>query len=239
MDLLLTVIVSTLLAGLAMPFGAVIACVEKIEQQWLEEEFRHSVTAFGGGALLSAVALVLVPDGIAHLKPMAACIWFIVGGFSFMLLDIILHKINTPASQLAAMLSDFIPESIALGAAFAMGQSSAFLLAGLIALQNLPEGFSAYRELNSTSAYKPKRILIMFSLMAFLGPIAGISGYLWLSGYPEIIAAIMLFASGGILYSIFQDLAPQVKLEKHWGPPMGAVLGFVLGMLGLMMTVKT
>ena len=46
----------------------------------------------------------------------------------------------------------------------------------------------------------------------------------------------MLFASGGILYSIFQDLAPQVKLEKHWVPPMGALLGFVLGMLGLMLT---
>jgi len=46
----------------------------------------------------------------------------------------------------------------------------------------------------------------------------------------------MLFASGGILYSIFQDLAPQVKLEKHWAPPMGALLGFVLGMLGLMLT---
>jgi len=69
-----------------------------------------------------------------------------------------------------------------------------------------------------------------------LGPIAGVSGYLWLSESYEIISAIMLFASGGILYSIFQDLAPQVKLEKHWMPPMGAVLGFVLGMYGLMIT---
>jgi len=137
---------------------------------------------------------------------------------------------------LAAMLSDFIPESIALGAAFATGSSSAYLLAGLIALQNIPEGFSAYRELSSTNAYKPKKIIIMFTLMALLGPIAGVSGYLWLSESYEIISAIMLFASGGILYSIFQDLAPQVKLEKHWMPPMGAVLGFVLGMYGLMIT---
>ena len=51
-----------------------------------------------------------------------------------------------------------------------------------------------------------------------------------------IIAGIMLFASGGILYSIFQDLAPQVTLEKHWAPPMGAVLGFMFGMLGLIIT---
>lgn len=236
MSVLMTVILSTLVAGLAMPLGATIACFEKIDKQWVEEELRHSVMAFGGGALLSAVALVLVPEGIVHLEPFTACIWFIVGGLSFMMLDILLTKMNTPASQLAAMLADFIPESIALGAAFATGSNSAFLLAGLIALQNLPEGFSAYRELNTASSYKPKKIILMFILMALLGPISGVSGYLWLSEHHEVIAAIMLFASGGILYSIFQDLAPQVKLEKHWAPPMGAVFGFVLGMLALMMT---
>jgi ZIP family zinc transporter len=236
MSVLLTVIVSTFLAGLAMPLGAALAYFEKIGNDWLEQELRHSVMAFGGGALLSAVALVLVPEGIENLDILPACIWFIVGGFSFMALDIYLKKIDTPASQLAAMLADFIPESIALGAAFATGSSSAYLLAGLIALQNLPEGFSAYRELSASSTYKPQKIIMVFALMAVLGPIAAVSGYLWLSESPKIIGAVMLFASGGILYSIFQDLAPQVKLENHWAPPMGAVLGFTLGMLGLMLT---
>ncbi|GAA5140468.1 ZIP family metal transporter [Thalassotalea piscium] len=234
--MLLTVILSTLLAGLAMPFGALIARFENIQQKWLEEELRHGIMAFGGGALLSAVALVLVPEGIAEHSPITACIWFIVGGVAFMLLDILLKKINTPASQLAAMLSDFIPESIALGAAFATGNSSAFLLAGLMALQNLPEGFSAYRELNAKPTYKPYKIIIVFTLMALLGPVFGVSGYLWLAQHPETVAAIMLFASGGIIYSIFQDIAPQVKLENHWAPPIGALLGFSLGMFGLMMT---
>lgn len=236
MDALLIVILSTLLAGLAMPLGALIARVEKIGENWLEEELRHSVTAFGGGALLSAVALVLVPDGIEHLNALSACAWFVLGGFGFMALDIYLKKTNTPASQLAAMLSDFIPESIALGAAFAMGGENAFLLAAIIALQNLPEGFSSYRELNAASVYKPAKIIMLFCLMAMLGPLAGISGYLWLADYPMIVASIMLFASGGILYSIFQDLAPQARLENHWAPPMGAVFGFVFGLLGLMLT---
>ena len=236
MTTLFIVIACSLLSGLAMALGAVFAYFEKIDNQIIEDELRHGITAFGAGALLSAVALVLVPEGIENLMPLTASIRFITGGICFMLLDIFLKKINTPASQLAAMLSDFIPESIALGAAFATGNSNAFLLAALIALQNLPEGFSAYRELNSTAAYKPKKIILMFALMAILGPISGISGYLWLSEFPEAISAIMLFASGGILYSIFQDLAPQVKLEKHWAPPMGALLGFVLGMLGLMLT---
>ncbi|WP_077341670.1 ZIP family metal transporter [Pseudocolwellia agarivorans] len=235
MHLLIIVIVSTLLAGLAMTLGAAIA---SIKRGWINDEIQHGVIAFGGGALLSAVALVLVPEGITHTEPLWACVCFIAGGFCFMCLDIYLKKKNTPASQLAAMISDFIPESIALGAAFATGNNNAFLLAAIIALQNLPEGFSAYRELNESPSFNTRKILIMFTLMAFLGPIAGVSGYLWLSGYPVIIAAIMLFASGGILYSVFQDLAPKVKLENHWAPPMGAVLGFVLGMYGLMITTS-
>lgn len=234
--MLLIVIASTLLAGLAMPLGAVLACVEKIRPSWIEEEFRHSVMAFGGGALLSAIALVLVPEGIAYLEPASASIFFITGGLAFMALDVFFAKTNTPASQLAAMLSDFIPESIALGAAFATGSHSAFLLAGLIALQNIPEGFNAYRELSASSSYKRITIISFFSLMALLGPVAGVSGYFWLGNSPVIISAMMLFASGGILYSIFQDIAPQVKLEKHYAPPMGAILGFVLGLIGLMLT---
>jgi ZIP family zinc transporter len=238
MSLLLTVLATTLLAGLAMPLGALIAHFENVSSEWLEQEFRHSVMAFGGGALLSAVALVLVPEGIAHLDPLPACMWLMVGGLSFMALDIYLNKIDTPATQLAAMLADFIPESIALGAAFATGSNNAFLLAALIALQNVPEGFSAYRELNASSAYRPKKIIILFCLMAVLGPIAAMCGYLWLSESPKVISAVMLFASGGILYSIFQDLAPQAKLENRWAPPMGAVFGFGLGMLGLMLTTS-
>jgi ZIP family zinc transporter len=58
-----------------------------------------------------------------------------------------------------------------------MGNSSALLLVGLIALQNLPESFSAYRELNSRSAYKPQKIKIIFAIMEALGPMAGVTGY--------------------------------------------------------------
>ena len=233
---IVTVIVATLIAGLAMPLGAVIASVEKIKQEWLENEFRHGVVAFGGGALLSAVALVLVPEGIEVLSPLYACSLFLLGGLGFMWLDIYLKAQNTSASQLAAMLSDFIPESIALGAAFATGSSNALLLAGLIALQNIPEGFGAYRELKSSTHYRAIKIILIFSLMAMLGPISGVVGFLWLADYPTIIGGIMLFASGGILYSIFQDIAPQVKLDNHWAPPMGAVFGFMLGLLGFMYT---
>ncbi|MEZ6108446.1 MAG: hypothetical protein R3B96_20695 [Pirellulaceae bacterium] len=49
------------------------------------------------------------------------------------------------------------------------------------------------------------------------------------------MAAVMLFAAGGILYLVFQDIAPQARLKRHWSPPLGAVAGFLLGVIGQML----
>ena len=225
----------TLGAGLAMPFGALIGSFGQREDRFIEIEFSHTVMAFGGGALLSAVALVLVPDGIEALSPLTASLCFLLGGLCFMGLDIVLMRSATPASQLVAMLLDFVPESLALGAAFAIGNSSAFLLAILIALQNIPEGFNAFRELSNAAHYRDSTIILIFTAMAFLGPLSAVGGYYWFSDHTSVLAMTVMTAAGGILYSVFQDIAPKVKLEKHWSPPMGAVLGFMLGMIGEML----
>jgi len=45
----------------------------------------------------------------------------------------------------------------------------------------------------------------------------------------------MLFCAGGILYLTFQDIAPQAKLERAWAPPLGAVVGFLIGLTGYML----
>lgn len=215
-----------------MPIGASIAAVERISPRWLEAEVRHGVIAFGGGALLSAVALVLVPRGVSDLSSLLVVACFASGAIIFMVLDIRLAANNTPFSQLTAMLSDFVPEALALGAIFTSSKGAGFLLAGIIALQNMPEGFNAYRELKVSTKYSRLKILAAFALMALLGPIAGTVGYFLLSDYPKIVSGIMLFAAGGILYIIFQDIAPQSRLKNYWAPPLGAVAGFLLGVLG-------
>ncbi len=235
MDDWLTIILLTSLAGAAMPLGAAVACVERVRPQWIKQEFRHGVIAFGGGALLSAVALVLVPEGAAKLPTLLVAVCFGTGGVTCMALDVLLDSIKSPSGQLVAMLSDFIPEAIALGATVAAGGDSALLLAGLMALQNLPEGFNSCRELTSATKISSANVVIAFTLLALFGPIAGLAGLWWLSGYPGVVAGTMLFAAGGILYIVFQDIAPQVRLQNRWLPPLGAVAGFLLGIVGQMM----
>lgn len=229
---LLQILLLTLIAGLAMPLGAALASVERIRPRWLETEVRHSVIAFGGGALLAAVALVLVPEGSAGLSLAPIVMCFAAGGIAFMLLDRWLAANGTPASQLMAMLSDFVPEAMALGATFSVSSQGGMLLAGIIALQNVPEGFNSYRELAKATHYRRRTIVGGLALMALLGPVAGVVGYFLLSDTPQVVSGIMLFAAGGILYIIFQDIAPQARLKKHWAPPLGALAGFLLGLAG-------
>ncbi|MFW5735480.1 MAG: hypothetical protein ACOCWR_10505 [Oceanidesulfovibrio sp.] len=58
---LVWVAVLTTPAGAAMPLGALAGRVEHLQPRWLEEEFRHGVIAFGGGVLLAAASLALIP----------------------------------------------------------------------------------------------------------------------------------------------------------------------------------
>ncbi|MHC2067176.1 ZIP family metal transporter [Bremerella sp. T1] len=228
----ITVTLLTLMAGLSMPIGALLARLEHIHPDWLEKEFRHAVMAFGGGALFSAVALVLVPEGIKELPAHYSVFWFVLGGLIFCGLDVLLARYHSPTTQLVAMLSDFIPEAMALGAAFAVEGNTGLLLALLIALQNLPEGFNAYREMNEGPGISGFRIVMVFGLLALLGPVAGLGGFFFLAKFPAVVAAIKLVAGGGILFLVFQDIAPQARLENTWAPALGAVLGFALGLLG-------
>ena len=229
-----TLLIIALCAGLAMPAGALLGFVERVFPAWLDEELRHGILAMGAGALMSAVALVLVPEGVKALSVTAASASFLTGSLAFMGLDIWLAKHQFSASQLVSMLIDFIPESIALGTAAAIGSGSV-LLGLLVAVQNFPEGFNAFRELKEQGHFSERKIISLFTLMAFSGPVMALIGYYWLADYPAVISAIMLFAAGGILYSLLQDIAPQVKIDNHWAPPLGGVLGFLIGLLGYML----
>lgn len=80
MSLFQEALVLSLLAGIAIPIGGLISSYENIRPNWLQKELRHSVIAFGGGVLISAVALVLVPEGIKELSLSAVMLSFFLGG---------------------------------------------------------------------------------------------------------------------------------------------------------------
>ena len=155
----------------------------------------------------------------------------LTGGAAFMLLDRSQTRRRHATPQFAAMAADFLPESLALGGMFAPDAEGAVLLALLIGLQNLPEGFNAWREL-ATAPGKRRGAFVRMLGLALLGPACGLAGWFWLVDHEPVLGGIMLFAAGGILYVTFQNIAPQSRLEHHWAPPLGAVLGFALALAG-------
>lgn len=213
-----------------MPLGAALARIESLKPDWLHDEGRHGVIAFGGGALFAAVALVLVPEGADRLPAVPAVFLFLLGGVSFAALDRLIAGRKGPGAQFIAMLSDFLPEAAALGALLAGDPGTGILLMCIIILQNIPEAFNACREMMATNP--TARTLPFFLMLVPLGPLAAWLGHDLLMEAPYWLGGVMIFAGGGILYLIFEDIAPQVRLEKTWLPPLGGILGFALGLAG-------
>jgi len=222
------------LAGLAIPLGAILARYAHIANRQIADQVMHTIVAFGGGALLSAIALVLVPAGVDALSPFIAVSLFFGGGIVFFIVDKMLERSGGGGALMLAMLLDFLPEALALGALLATEAATAKLLAFMIFLQNVPEGFSAFREMFKPEKSNGAKIIMTFFALALLGPLCAGVGLVFLSDAPETLGAIMMFAAGGILYLLFQDIAPESHISGTGFPALGAVAGFALGLAGEM-----
>jgi len=221
------------IAGITVFLGGIIANYfsHHIKESPVKYEITHTLMSFGAGIILSAVALVLIPRGMEELDIIPLAILFLIGTLLFMLLDRYLAKQGGQVSTLLAMMMDFIPESIALGAVFSSAPSTAFLLAIIIGLQNLPEAFNSFRDL-VISGYSTKKTLAIFLVLSICGIPSALAGHFFLSQYPELTAYLMIFASGGIFYLLIQDIIPQSKLANNYLTPIGASLGFLVGIVG-------
>jgi len=199
----------------------------------VKAEIIHGSIAFGGGILMAAVALVLIPEGMQALSLVPMIIFFLAGAIAFFFIDRYIERKGGTMAQLLGMLSDFVPEAIAMGAVFSSNPQLGILLAIIIGIQNFPEAFNAYLDLRSS--YSTSKCLMILFLLSFSGVASASVGYFFLSGMPMVIGALMLFSSSGVIYLIFQDIAPLSRIKKNWIPALGACFGFLIGMIGLKM----
>ncbi len=234
MNQLTIIIIASWLAGVTAFGGGVIAWATGGANTDAKREVTHGIIAFGGGILIAAVAFALIPKAMDALGPVGLSAMFCAGGLGFCVLDAHLSRSGDTMAQFLAMLIDFLPEALALGAVFGQDHRLGILLAAFIGAQNLPEGFNAFREMTAFGIKSRMALMILLSV-SLLGPVAACSGYFFLQDHVEVTASIMAFAGGGIMYLIFQDIAPKSKIRKHWIPALGAVLGFAVGMIGKQM----
>jgi len=229
---MMQLILFSFFSGVTIFFGGILAyAAERHLKKQIETHILHWSVAFGGGILVAAVGFVLVPKGIAEFSMVPMIFIFLAGALSFFWIDRAIEKKGGLLAQTMAMLMDYIPEAMALGAVFAHDHKLGMLLALFIGFQNLPESFNAYFDLRA-GHQSAREILMIFFVLSFLGIFATLTGRFVLDQTPRLTAGIMLFAGGGILYLIFQDIAPSSKLRNHWDTALGANFGFLVGMIG-------
>jgi len=231
--MLTSIILFSGFAGITVFIGGLFAYYfnHHVKESPVKYEIIHTLMSFGAGIILSALAFVLVPKGMEELSLIPLAVSFLLGAVLFMFLDQYLTKKGGQTATLLAMMMDFIPESIVLGAVFALDPSMAALLAVFIGLQNLPEAFNSYRDLVQ-SGFNAKKTLLIFFGLSFFGIIAALTGHFLLADSPGLTAHLMTIASGGILYLLIQDIIPESKLNKNYLTSLGATLGFLAGIIG-------
>lgn len=224
-------------AGFAAFCGSLFGWLDETGKNWFKASSRRAITAFGGGALIGAVGLVLVPHGMESQPVWLALLTFLAGGAAFLLVDRTLQRHGTPVSQLIALNLDFIPEALVLGAVISNNYNMALFLAIIISAQNLPEGYNAYREIRRAhDSFLSQHVLQIMALAIVIGPLAALAGYSLFTLDSLILGSVMTFCAGGILYLVFEDVAPEAHAPGDWNPAFGAVIGFAVALIGFGLT---
>ena len=184
-----TVFFYALFSGLTIFLGGLLGRFLHVRDATLNVDIHHTMVAFAGGVLFAAVALVLTPPGIAAFSISVIAVLFVGGAACFALLTVVIERAGGKYGQVLALLSDFAPEAVALGAVFMSNPQQGALLAFFVGLQNFPEGYSAYCELRGGKSDGGKKALVILFALAFIGPIAALSGWHLLSMRSDIVAA--------------------------------------------------
>ena len=235
--MILDIVIMSGIAGFSAFCGSLFGWLDETKISWFNDGARRAIMAFGGGALIGAVALVLVPHGMESQPLGLALLTFLAGGAAFLLIDRTLQKRGTPVSQLIALNLDFIPEALVLGAVISSDYNMALFLAIIISAQNLPEGYNAYREIRrSHDGFLSHHVLRIMALAVVIGPLAALAGFSLFTLDSLILGSVMTFCAGGILYLVFEDVAPEAHAPGDWNPAFGAIIGFAVALIGYGLT---
>jgi zinc transporter, ZIP family len=200
--------------------------------------------AFGGGALIAAVAYELVIEAF-QIHVQLAAVGFTAGALTFYVGDSILdrrgaegRKSMTGESQLAANASaivlgtvlDGIPESFVLGATLIQGGGVVpiAVVVGVFA-SNVPEALSGSVGLMS-AGWSRRRVLLMWSAVVGVSVLATVAGWYLLDKVPATDGAFtMAFAAGALLVMLADTLMPEAFELGGREAGLVTALGFAVG----------
>ena len=243
-DGLLPVLITALGVGGATVIGAVLGFMFKK----LSHKFSDIVLSFAAGVMLAAAIIGLILPSLEEGGKFGIVIT-IVGIFSgaacLNLLDRLvphLHKFvgsdaeahtNADLSKVLlfvlAIAIHNLPEGIAAGVGFGSGDTTqAFVIAGGIALQNIPEGMVIIAPMLAAGVSPKKTLLCAFGT-GFIEVIGTLIGFFAVNISAAVLPFALAFAGGTMLYVISDEMIPETHSHGHErGATYALLVGFCL-----------
>ncbi len=233
--------------GGATVIGAVIGfCFKR-----LSHRFSDTILSFAAGVMLSAAVIGLILPSVDYGGEHG--IWITIGGIfvgalSLNLIDKLvphLHRFvgvgeeSHPSSKLnkvllfvMAIAIHNLPEGIAAGVGFGSGDSThALVIAGGIALQNIPEGMVIIAPMLAAGV-SPKKTFLLATLTGVVEIIGTLIGYFAVNVSAAILPFALAFAGGTMLYVVSDEMIPETHAHGHQrGATYALLAGFCLMLL--------
>lgn len=219
------VLLTALGVGGATVVGALLGFLLKRDSH----RFHDVIIAFAAGVMLAAAVFGLVMESL-HLGGKFGLVYCIVGIFAgalcMNLMDRLvphLHRLtgleqeqhhngadlNKVLLFVMAIAIHNLPEGIAAGVSFGTENiSGALVIAGGIALQNIPEGMVIIAPMLATGMKKSRTLLIAMAT-GLVEVVGTLFGYAAVSFSTAILPFALAFAGGTMLYVISDEMIPE------------------------------
>ena len=235
------VLLTALGVGGATVLGAIIGFLFKN----ISHRFSDIILSFAAGVMLAAAVLGLVIPSleyggkwgifvtVAGIFSGAVCLNFIdklVPHLHKMTgADIESHNetsLNKVLLFVTAIGIHNLPEGIAAGVGFGSGNTSqALMIAGGIALQNIPEGMVIIGPM-LLAGVNPRKTFFIAMLTGFVEVVGTLLGYFAVSVASYILPFALAFAGGTMLYVISDEMIPETHAH---GSERGATYALLVG----------
>ena len=239
------VLLTALGVGGATVIGALIGFLFKN----LSHRFSDIVLAFAAGVMLAAAVLGLILPSLDYGGEYGLLITVLgvfAGAVCLNLMDRLvphLHKLAGVEDEVhpdkqglgkvllfvTAIAIHNLPEGIAAGVGFGAGDTAgALLIAGGIALQNIPEGMVIIGPMLAAGV-PPKRTFLIAAATGLVEVLGTFIGYFAVSIASAILPFALAFAGGTMLYIISDEMIPETHAHGHQrGATYSLLVGFCL-----------
>jgi len=242
------VLITALGVGGATVIGAAIGFAFKK----ISHRFSDIIIAFAAGVMLAAAVLGLVIPSLEYggkYGLLITVVGIFAGALCLNLLDKLVPHIHKLAGKeteehhneklgkvllfVMAIAIHNLPEGIAAGVGFGSGDTAqALVIAGGIALQNIPEGMVIIAPMLSAGV-KPARTFVIAMMTGLVEVVGTLIGYFAVSISSAILPFALAFAGGTMLYVISDEMIPETHAH---GSQRGATYALLVGFCVMLIT---